>query len=153
MDIESMEKELKKGRDIEDLLDRIGWKEFEGFCSRVLEEHDWRVQKNFRFKSGRRYEIDILAKKGSRILAIDCKHWGIRPGKATQLRYAAEMQAERASELSRINMLDSFGKKTEFHPLIVTLLQEDINEESGVWIVPVFKLNNFLLNADEYLEP
>lgn len=153
MDMEKVREEILKGKDIEDVLEDIDWGEFEDFCAAVFEEHDWNMRRNFRFKTKKRYEIDILANKGNRVLVIDCKHWGTRPGKPTQLRYAVEKQIERTNELSRIKTLDSIEKKKEFHPLIVTLLQEDITEENGVWIIPVFKLNNFLLEIDRYLEP
>jgi hypothetical protein len=151
MDFDRIQREILKGRDIEDVIDRLDWKEFEQFCGRILEEHNWKVQTTFRFKLERRYEIDVLAKKGDHVLAIDCKHWGIRPGKATQLRCAAEKQAERAGKLSKIKALDSFWKRISFHPIVVTLLQEDILKENDVWIVPVFKLNDFLLNVESYL--
>lgn len=151
MDFEKIQKEIYNGRDIEDVIDRLGWKEFEQFCGRILEEHNWKVHTTFRFKLERMYEIDVLARKGDRVLAIDCKHWGIRPGKATQLRCAAEKQAERASKLSKIKTLGTFWRQKSFHPVVVTLLQEDIIQESDVWIVPVFKLNDFLLNIESYL--
>ena len=88
MDFEVILKEIKNGRDIEEILDDVDWKEFEQFCAMVLEEHDWKVQKTFRFKLKKRYEIDVLARKFNRVLAIDCKHWGVRPGKSTICRIA-----------------------------------------------------------------
>jgi len=153
MDFEEIKKEMMKGREIEDIIDCFDWREFELFCARILEEHGWKAQTTFRFKLKRRYEIDILAKKGNRVLAIDCKHWGVRPGKASQLRKAADKQTERVEQLSKIRTLDSLWERTEFYSLLITLLQEDITQENGVWIVPVFKLNDFLLNHDAYLEP
>jgi len=148
MDIAKAQAQLLKGRDMEEILGGIGWKEFEEFCAAVLEEHGWKPRRNFRFKTGRRYEIDIVAGKCNSVLAIDCKHWGIRPGKACQLSQAAAMQTERAAELSKVKTLEWLNKEMEFHPVIVTLMQEDVTQENGVWVVPAFKLNNFLLEMD-----
>jgi len=152
MDFKRIIEEILKGNDIEQLMERIDWKEFEAFCAKILEEHDWNVQKNYRFKNERRYEIDLLAKKGRLVLAIDCKHWGIRQGKSTQLRYAVEKQMERTKALSNVKTLDSIGKQRRFHSLIITMLKEDIESHNDVWIVPVFSLNNFLLEIENYLD-
>jgi len=151
IDLEKIGREIRKGKDIEDIIEQIDWKEFENLCSKILEENGWKTKSNFRFKTDKRYEIDILAEKGNRNLLIDCKHWGLRPGKSTQLKYAAQKQIERASELSKIKFLDKTNKKMNTHPIIITLLQEDIISEQNVFVVPLFKLNAFLLEIENYL--
>ncbi len=151
MDLRRIEEEMSRGRQLEDILEGYDWKDFENICSQIFQEHGWKTENNFRFKSENRYEIDIVARKGSKVLCADCKHWGIRPGKKTQLRYAAEKQKERTEQLSRTTLLGS-GKETAFHPMVITLMQEDIYQSEDVWIVPVFRLNDFLLNYERYLD-
>ena len=149
MDIETMERDLRKGMDIEEILDSVDWKGFEDFCAEVFERHSWTVKRNLRFKTSRRYEIDIVATKGRLAIAADCKHWGMRPGKVAGLRNAAKMQSERAEELPLSER--DFGDK-KVYPILITLFQEDITKEDGVWIVPAYRLNSFLLDFEGYLE-
>jgi hypothetical protein len=42
-------------------------------------------------------------------------------------------------------------KKQRLFPLLVTWLEEGIIEENGVLIVPVWKLNGFLVDINSYL--
>ncbi len=145
-----MEELILKGTAIEDILDGMDWRGFEDICSKILEENGWTTKKNFRFKTKSRHEIDILAARENKVLAIDCKHWGIRPGKKSQLRVAAEKQSKRASELGKIRFLDQV-KPPEVFPLIITWFEEDIIKEKDVWIVPISKLNGFLLDIESYM--
>ncbi len=151
MNLEDVQRRISAGESIEDVARDFDWKGFEIFCSGIISENGWYTRRNYRFRSGRRYEIDILARKGNRMLLADCKHWGERPGKAPQLRISAERQLERAMEWEKINFLESARKEVETIPLVITWLEEDITREHGVWIVPVFKLNTFLLEIDNYV--
>ncbi|MBI4154283.1 YraN family protein [Candidatus Woesearchaeota archaeon] len=151
MDLKDIERLLSKGKNIEELMDHADWRDFEDLCSQILEEHGWSVRKNYRFKTGAWYEIDLLASRNSMMLLIDCKHWGIRKGKASQLRAAMRKQKQRAEEFRKINFLIEMRGKHSIRPLIITWFQEDITEAEGCFIVPVYKLNDFLLNIEEYL--
>lgn len=146
-----MERALTKGKSIEEILDQSNWQEFEIFCESVLQEHDWKTKRNFRFKTERRYEIDVLATKGNKILAIDCKHWGIRKGKKHQLVYAIEKQKKRIEEFKKINFFMEMKTKHKIHPLIITWFEEEIIHEKDTFVVPASKLNTFLLEIDRYL--
>jgi hypothetical protein len=153
MDIDGLQRQIIEGTRIEDALQGFDWKEFEDLCAQILERHGWDVKRNFRFRTDNRYEIDVFATRGSRSLAIDCKHWGIRKGKKSQLRTAADMQSERVAELKKIRFLYQFGREDfETHPLVVTWYEEEILREGEVWIVPISKLNSFLLDLETYLE-
>ena len=151
MDLEKIRKSILKGEDIEALVKDIHWSEFERVCSEILEKHDFSVKRNFRFKTRNRYEIDILAKRGNKVLLIDCKHWAIRPGSKSLLRIAAEKQKERENEYQKILFLDSKPLEKTF-PLLITLFQESIIKANGVWVVPVYMLNSFMLDIENYLE-
>lgn len=150
MDLEEIEYQILHGKGIEEIIKEFDWRGFEDFCSEILAEHGWKTKKNFRFKTEKRYEIDILAEKGEKILLIDYKQWGERSGKASQLKISAKKQLERAKEWEKINFL-SRKKGMKTLPIIITWLEERITREDGVWIVPVFKFNTFLLEIDKYM--
>lgn len=149
MNLVEIQEKISRGQSIEEVIEDLDWQEFEYFCAKILEEHEWNVTKNFRFKTESRYEIDILATKGSNALAIDCKRWDDRKGKASQLKIAARKQLERTGEMRKIKFL--FADYSELFPVIITWFEENITKEQGVWIVPVFKLNSFLLEIDKYI--
>ena len=101
-------------------------------------------------------EIDVIGVKGATIIAVDAKMWGTRSGKASALRTAAEKQKTRTQELSE--ELDRLAEKmgslamTEYQlfPVIVTWLVEDVELHEGVPVVPIFKLNSFILDLYQY---
>jgi hypothetical protein len=39
----------------------------------------------------------------------------------------------------------------KFYPLVVTLFQEDVVKENETFVVPVWKLNSFLVELELYL--
>jgi len=146
-----LEQALKKGTVIEDALENGSWKEFEEFCEAVLQEHGWKTKRNYRFKTENRYEIDVIAIKGDKILAVDCKHWGIRPGKKYQIISAIKKQNKRAEEFKKIKFFMDMDKKRDVYPLIVTWFEEDVLNQGQTFVVPASKLNTFLLEIDSYI--
>ena len=101
-------------------------------------------------------EIDVIGLKNKTLLVIDAKMWGVRSGKASALRTAIDKQKERTVRLS--NQLDRLAKKMtklkggtyELIPIMVTWLVEEVEIHQGVPVIPVFKLNSFLLAISEY---
>lgn len=141
---------------IEDLLEGFDWRGFEEIIGEILNSNGFKIYRNFRFKTKRRYEIDLVAIGNRRVLCIDCKQWGKGRYKKSGLRNAVEKQRERVKQLLKFlkkNPIaqDKLNLKYEFHPLIVTLLQEELIKENGVFIVPVWKLNSFLVELEDYL--
>ncbi|MBI4019744.1 MAG: NERD domain-containing protein [Candidatus Aenigmarchaeota archaeon] len=151
MELLDIESAIRKGVPLEAIAERLDWREFEMLCSAILNEHGWKIKRNFHFKTGSRHEIDIVALKPDKILLVDCKHWGIRPGKKYQLKAAAEKQSNRAGEFQKARFLWRKDRQKS-HTIIITLFEEEILQVEGVWIVPVFKLNAFLLDIESYLE-
>lgn len=143
MNIDRLIDEMKMGKDIEWILKNTDWKGFEDICAQILEKHGFNVTKHFIFKSeGRKQEIDVLARGNRMILALECKYWDIRPGKKSALITTARKHKERIEKLQLKDLII---------PIIVTWFEEDVFIENGVWIVPISKLNNFVLNLDEYI--
>ena len=132
--------------DLENIAFSITWQDFETLTSNILKEHDFIVEKNFRFKTKRRYEIDIVATKSKKVLCIDCKQWKGGRQKKSGLLKAVKDQEERTKQLVKHK-----NSKSQHHPMIATLMQEDIIKENNTFIVPVWKLNTFLLEFENYI--
>jgi len=156
--LEQIKQRILQGEQIEKIIEEINWKEFEGLVESILKKHDFKSYHNFRFKTKTRHEIDILAIGEKKVLAIDCKQWKRRRHKKTQLRYAVNAQKERVKQLKKFLKNNKIAQKKlrlnknmKFVPLIVTWFEEDLVEHEDVFIVPVWKFSQFLLNLSEYI--
>src|SRR5207302_10437286 len=70
----------------------LSWQEFEAFTEECLQTVGFDTQKGIIVKDdSRRWQIDVIAKKRSMILAVDCKHWK-SPAYYSKLLKAAEHQ-------------------------------------------------------------
>ncbi|MFW9907180.1 MAG: hypothetical protein ACFFEF_01285 [Candidatus Thorarchaeota archaeon] len=144
---------------IETVIQHLTWKDFEGFVARILTENEYRCVESFRRRGNRLVEgmeIDVIGVKGFSILSIDAKMWGLRTGKSSTLVEAAKKQAIRTEKLS--NQIERLSHKIErmkpgvysLTPIMVTWLVEEIQFCDGVPVVPIFKLNSFLLDLGRY---
>ena len=140
------------------IIKKIGWNEFEKLVTDILKKHDFVVLQNFRFKTDRKFEVDILASDEKNVLVIDCKHWNRGRYKKTSLRYAVEEQKYRLNELKKfvknnpiMGSKFKINKTTKFIPLIVTWFEEDLLKHKDIFIVPIWKFNEFLLSMSEYI--
>jgi hypothetical protein len=150
---------VNHGASISEIVNHLTWKDFEGFVAGILSENNYRCIESFR-RRGNAWmpgmEIDVVGVKGSTIIAIDAKMWGVRGGKAAALKTAAEKQKKRTSELT--SDLDRLFEKLNtisqgpfrIFPAIVTWLVEEVELHEGVPVVPVFKLNSFILDLDHF---
>jgi len=150
MELQSLENELHKRKQIEEILKTQKWHEFERVVAEILQVHDFETKLNFRFKTKCRYEIDIVGIRNNLILCVDCKKWSGGRYKTTALKKAAERQKERVEELKKFKT-PWFSERKKLIPLIVTLMEEELREVDGVTFVPISKLNSFLLSIDEYV--
>jgi len=137
MNVEAVIEEIRKAKDIEDVLAKYDWKSFEEFVEFVFQQHDFDTKRNFRFKTEKRYEIDVLAEREV-IVCVDCKKWGKGRYKRSSLLKAAERQKERVDAFKKFS-----GTKKQVFPIIVTLMDEVL--EDDMLVLPVWKLNEFLL--------
>ncbi|MHA2016510.1 MAG: hypothetical protein ACTSUH_12290, partial [Candidatus Thorarchaeota archaeon] len=103
-------------------------------------------------------EIDVIGVRDRRVIAVDAKMWASRTGKASALRQAAERQAERTRQLAldlnilRKKMPTLAPGPYDLYPVLVTWLVEDVVFHLGVPVVPVFKLNSFIVELPVYEE-
>lgn len=145
---------MKSGKEIEEVLKKFGWKDFENLVADIFEENGFRVLRNYRFKTKKRYEVDVVAIKPFVIFCVDCKKWKGGRYKKSLIKSAAFKQEERVKEFSKI-----LRSNPNFHffrgkviPLIVTWLEEGIIKENDTLIIPLWKLNSFLINLEKYVD-
>jgi len=147
------------GVDIESVVEQTTWKDFEGLVARVLSENDYICVESFRRRGSellRGMEIDVIGVKGSTVVVIDAKMWGVRPGKSSALMTAAEKQKERTARLpgQMRKLSEKIGGLREgtyrLIPILVTWLVEEVAFHEGVPIVPIFELNSFLFDLSMY---
>jgi len=158
MDLNQIKQRIQLGEEIEKVVEEIDWKEFEKLIAEILKKHDFNVHNNFRFKTNRHFEIDVLAIRNRTSLLIDCKQWGKGRYKKTGLKYSVKEQKERANQLKNFLKNNPIAqtklkikKTTKLIPLIVTWFEEDLLEHENVFIIPVWKFNQFLLNMSEHI--
>ncbi len=157
MDLREIRKLVLSGKPLEEILEKIDWKEFEGMVSEIFERNGFTVNRNVRFKTRKRYEIDLVAVRGV-VLCVDCKEWGRGRYKKAGLKHAAGKQEERTKKMKRFLKGNPIAQdklkitpKDEFYTLIVTLLEEELIKEGNALIIPVWKLNSFLAELENYI--
>lgn len=157
MIIEEIEMRLKKGKLIEDILQKYDWKKFESIVSEIFLENGFHTKQNFRFKTKRRYEIDVMATRNSKIFCIDCKWWNKGRYKKSGLKQAVSLQENRAKELGKFlkkntiaRSLLKINSKYTVHSLLVTLNDEDMIHQDKTVLIPIWKLNKFIMDSDGY---
>jgi Holliday junction resolvase-like predicted endonuclease len=158
IDIEKIKDRIMKGEEIESIVEEIDWKQFEELIIEILKKQDFITFQNFRFKTDRRFEVDVIASDKNNILIIDCKQWDRGRYKKTGLKYAVEEQKYRLEEFKKFienNPIEKnkfqVNEKIKFIPLIITWFEEDLLKHENTFIVPVWKLNEFLLSLSEYI--
>jgi hypothetical protein len=153
-----MLEELKKEKIIEEKLKNFDWRDFEKVVQEIFEINKFKVKRNFRFKTKKRYEIDLIAVRDTFNFCVDCKRFGKGRYKKTQILEAIKKQEERTEELKKFLKANIIAKKSleiksmKFYPLLVTLFEEEIIKESMTFVVPIWKLNSFLNEVENYLD-
>lgn len=150
---------LRAGASLLELAPKLSWRDFESLCSSAFRAHGFRTCAPLRFRrAGRLYEVDVVASRGGLVVAVDCKSWGIRASKSSQLKRAVDRHLERTEALASalpslpegMGLLE--GGEVAVVPCLVTLLEESVLVYRGVPIVPTLKLNSFILELHSYLD-
>lgn len=129
----------------------LDWRGFENLVAEFLEAAGYvLLARRLRFtESGRRWEIDLLARSPLASLAVECKRWSVRRGLTSRLMAAARDHRARVSALARVSSclgLDLQG--TRLIPVIVSWYPEQATVVEGVPVVPIYGLNGFLVGLD-----
>lgn len=117
----------------------LDWREFEAFAAKIFESFGFITTRNYRLKKPT-MEVDLLACKNVLAMVADCKRWKRTVGRANMTR-VGERQIRRAERVA------SEGKFRRVMPLILTMRDESLFIlESGVPVVPIRRLADFILN-------
>jgi len=124
----------------------LTWQEFETFSEECLGTTGFYTRKGVVVKdNSRRWQIDVIAKKGPMILAVDCKHWE-SPAYLSKLRNAAEHQ-----KLAVQALLEHMAARGQVGiegilalPTILTLFEPRSRVVDGVVVVSIEQFADFL---------
>ena len=157
--IELASNAISLGAEIESVVELMSWKDFEVFVADILRSNDFRCIESFRRRGNateKGMEIDVVGVRGKDIVSIDTKMWSIRSGKTSALKTAANKQKDRTLRLSsQLQQISSrIGNMVpgiySLSPIMVTWFIEEVQFHEGVPIVPIFKLNSFIINLNKY---
>lgn len=153
-DVDKISSQVLGGKKMADVVGKFDWKGFEEIVSEIFSRNDFLVKRNLRFKTDRRWENDVLAVRGNLALCADCKRWSDGREKGWSLRKSAADQERRTAALEKFvksnpiaaSLTGSGGKNMV--PVLVTLHDESVLKFGKTYVVPVSKLNTFLLNIE-----
>ena len=126
---------LEKGASIDEVAEKISWRDFEGLVAEILEAKDFATMRNFMLKNPR-MEIDVVGVKLGIAMLIDCKHW--KRTSPSALETVVQKQVERTKHY----VASTEGAMAI--PVIVTLYQDKIDFINKVPIVPIFQFSSFV---------
>ena len=126
---------LEKGASIDEVAEKIRWRDFEGLVAEILETKDFATMRNFMLKNPR-MEIDVVGVKLGVAMLIDCKHW--KRTSSSALGTVVQKQVERTKHY----VASTEGAMAI--PVIVTLYQDKIDFINKVPIVPIFQFSSFV---------
>ena len=126
---------LQKGASIDEVAEKISWKDFEGLVAEILGKDDFATMRNFMLKKPR-MEIDVVGIKRGIALLIDCKHW--KRTSTSALQTVVNKQIERTKHY----VASTEGAMAI--PVIVTLYQDKVDFINKVPIVPIFQFTSFI---------
>ena len=131
----------------------LSWQEFETFTEECLQAVGFDTQKGIIVKDdSRRWQIDVIAKKGPVILAVDCKHWE-SPGYDSKLSKAAEHQKQAVQaliqQMTRSREVGG-GESVLALPVILTLFEPRSRLIGRAVAVSIQQFANFLEGVTPY---
>jgi len=153
--LENIKSQILEGNSIESILSKFNWQNFESVVAEIFAENGFFVCKNLRFKTKRRYEIDVVASKmvsgHGIVFSSDCKEWGRGRYKNSILQKAADSHIARTKEFETFVSNDpiarhklKIGEDCTIYPTMVTLFEEHNTDFDCIFMIPVWKLNSFL---------
>ena len=156
-DLDKISRQIIRGKRMEDAVGRFDWRDFERIVGDIFRENGFRVTNNFRFKTSRRWEVDLIASRGDKIFCVDCKRWSEGREKRWSVAKAARDQSRRTRALGKFMESNVMARSMmgisggEFVPIVATLHEENVLREGGAFVVPVSKLNTFIVECDSII--
>jgi Holliday junction resolvase-like predicted endonuclease len=149
---------IKRGADLERVGRYLAWIEFENIAAKAFEVHNFRVRNRFRFTwAGRRWEIDILARREPLVACVDCKRWRRGWGRSA-IAKAAKAQVARTHALaSALPMLHEDAEVVGWEevilvPVVLSLVSGSLKFYNDTPVVPILQLRNFLQELPGHLD-
>ncbi len=143
-------KAVSSGADVEAVTSLLRWQEFESIAATALRNNGYDVMQNLRFKqAARRWEIDVVGCKKPLVICVDCKSWH-RGAAPSTLKRVVEAQVERTSALmnalpnTSITLACDAWNRATFIPVVLVLISSRFKFYSGVPVVSVLQLQDFL---------
>ena len=148
---------VQLGADLEYVCSFLGWREFERVAVMAFERNGYEVVENLRFKhAARKWEIDVVGLKKPLVVCVDCKHWrkGLYP---SALKKIVERQVERTFAFAEsMNAFERFSfaawGRVKFVPAVLSLIPSRFKFYSGVPVVPIFQLQDFLSQLPAHVD-
>lgn len=129
---------IKTIEDLEKVSKEIIWQNFERLVAFIFEENEFQAKINTVKTLGRkRRQYDVIAKKNDQTLLVECKKWAGNRYRLSAIKRAVIQHKERTEFYEYVTREDAI-------PIIVTLIEEEIQFYEDVPIVPILKLNSFL---------
>jgi len=154
--IEVAVRAISIGADPERVCSLLRWDEFEDVSVLAFEAAGFSVKKHFRFKwSGRRWEIDVLGRRGGIVASVDCKHWRRNWHRSSIVRIV-KSHVDRTRALAEASRLVGIGINREeritFIPIILSLIPGPFKFYMRVPIVPILQLQDFLYELEAHID-
>lgn len=135
--------DIKSVEDLDRISKEVIWQNFERLAAFILEKNDFNVKINaVKTFNKKRRQFDVIAKRGSQTILVECKKWSGNRYRLSALKKAAVQHKERTAFYKCIAGEDAI-------PIIITLIEEEILFYEGVPIVPIHKLNSFIGEMDK----
>ncbi len=132
----------------------LTWQEFEMFTEECLKLSGFNCKRGVIARhEGRKWQVDLVARRGQMMLLFDCKHWN-GPSYPSKFKLAAEHQ--KIATLAVIRHfktgLSQSNESAWALPIIVTLVDPRAHVSRNVVLVSIEQLPDFLNHITPYSE-
>ncbi|RQW79485.1 MAG: hypothetical protein EHM14_08565 [Methanothrix sp.] len=135
--------EILDAKRLEEVSRDVVWQNFERLTAFIFEENGFQVLINtVKTSCKRRRQYDVIARKSHKTFLVECKKWSGNRYRLSALKAAIEKHIERTLFYENVTNEDAT-------PIIVTLIEEEIQFYEGIPVIPILKLNSFLNEIDK----
>jgi len=149
---------IRLGSDVERVALSLDWRDFEELISECLIMNNYLIIKNLRF-GVKRNEVDVIGVNTASSIAVvvDCKHWSPGYSKKGKLISVCREHRRKVEELSSqcSSLMGTYlqlAKAKYLIPVVVTLTDVIRGYFNGVFIVPIYRFNDYIVNINYYVE-
>ena len=132
----------------------LTWQEFEMFTEECLTLSGFNCTRAVIAKhEGRKWQVDLVARRGQMMLLFDCKHWN---GPSYPSKFNLAIEHQKIATLAVIRKfrtgLNQSKERAWALPIIVTLLDPRTHVSRNVVLVSIEQLPDFLNHITPYSE-